>query len=331
MALGSTQPTAIANKLVDIVILDDEQPTYDKGDKKPQFTSISYFPDGKQIVGGSTYNSARRWDLQTGEEIKDAQVVCEREVWAVAVSSDSRWVIVGGGDRDRNDVGELKACEVETGMMKTFKGHSKIVSCIDVSVDNRLLASGSFDHMARIWDLSLNTGKLVAGPFECAGIVGAVRFSQDSKKLAIKSSVHGRCLEWGNTVAVSTLLVDSPVFCTTNDRSIVAAFRFEDDSEDPTKIYEFDSSLIRETVGAPFEHAQTITGLALSFDCALLASASFYYNTIKLWAFKSRQLLASFDIHNPCTLILSPNSLQLAYTSFSTRDPHMRHSIQHHC
>jgi len=177
----------------------------------------------------------------------------------------------------------------------------------------------------------LNTGKLVAGPFECAGIVGAVRFSQDSKKLAIKSSVHGRCLEWGNTVAVSTLLVDSPVFWTTNDRSIVAAFRFEDDSEDPTKIYEFDSSLIRETVGAPFEHAQTITGLALSFDCALLASASFYYNTIKLWAFKSRQLLASFDIHNPRTLILSPNSLQLAYTSFSTRDPHMRHSIQHHC
>jgi len=37
----------------------------------------------------------------------------------------------------------------------------------------------------------LNTGKLVAGPFECAGIVGAVRFSQDSRKLAKKSGVHG--------------------------------------------------------------------------------------------------------------------------------------------
>ena len=83
-----------------------------------------------------------------------------------------------------------------------------------------------------------------------------------------------------------------------------------------TKIYEFDSSLMRETVGAPFEHAQTITGLALSFDCALLASASFYHNTIKLWAFESCQLLASFDVDNPRTLILSPNSLQLAYTSF---------------
>jgi len=149
MALGSTQPIAIANKLVDVVTVDGEQPTGDKGEKKPQFTSISYFPDGKQMIGGSTYNSARRWDLQTGEEIKNAQVICEREVWAVAVSSDSRWVIVGGRDRDRNDVGELKACEVETGMMQTFEGHSRIVSCIDVSVDNRLLASGSFDHTAR--------------------------------------------------------------------------------------------------------------------------------------------------------------------------------------
>ncbi|KAG1877379.1 hypothetical protein F4604DRAFT_1954710 [Suillus subluteus] len=38
-----------------------------------------------------------------------------------------------------------------------------------------------------------------------------------------------------------------------------------------------------------------IGGLALSFDDALLASASSRDGTIKLWAFESRQLLASFD------------------------------------
>jgi len=173
--------------------LDNEQPTNDKGEKKHMFTSISYFPDGKQMIGGSTDNSARRWDLQTGREIRDAQVVCDREVYAVAVSRDSRWIITGGGDRDRNDLGELKACEVETRTMKTFKGHSRIVSSIDISMDNKLLASGSFDRTTRIWDL--NTGKLVAGPFECADMVGAVRFSQDSKKLALKSGYIERCLE----------------------------------------------------------------------------------------------------------------------------------------
>jgi WD40 repeat protein len=83
------------------------------------------------------------------------------------------------------------------------------------------------------------------------------------------------------------------VFWTTKDRSIVAAFGIEDDSEDPGKIYEFDLST--ETVGAPFEHAGAISGLAFSFSCALLASAS-GNKTTKLWAFESHQLLASFDV-----------------------------------
>jgi len=323
MAPRSTRPAATAKILVDVMTLDGQQPTNDIWEKMPYLRSISYFPNGEEMIAGSTDNSARRWDLQTGREIGDARVVCEREVRAVAVSSDSRWVITGGGDRDHNDSGELKACEVETGMMKTFEGHSDIVTCIDVSVDNNLLASGSFDHTARIWDL--NTGKLMAGPFECVNSwVGSVRFSHDSKKLAVKSGVES-CLEvWD--IREQTLdrrlgkrrsggvFFDVPVFWTAKDRSIVAAFSFGDDFEEHRTICEFDASTL-ETVGAPFEHAQTITGLALSFDCVLLASAS-QDNTIKLWAFESRQLLVSFDVHKPRILILSPNSRQLAYTTY---------------
>jgi len=99
--------------------------------------------------------------------------------------------------------------------------------------------------------------------------VSAVRFSQDSKKLAVKSGVHGRCLEVWDIQEQKLdrevgkggggLLLDSPVFWTTKDRSIVAAIRFEDDLEDPGKIYEFDASTL-ETVGAPFEgHSGEIT------------------------------------------------------------------------
>ncbi|KIK34475.1 hypothetical protein CY34DRAFT_66985, partial [Suillus luteus UH-Slu-Lm8-n1] len=76
-------------------------------------------------------------------------------------------------------------------------------------------------------------------------------------------------------------------------------------------VYEFDASTL-ETVGTPFKgHTEHVTALVLSFDNALLASAS-WDNTIKLWAFESRQLLASFDVQNPWTLVLSPNSHQLA-------------------
>jgi WD40 repeat protein len=105
------------------------------------------------------------------------------------------------------------------------------------------------------------------------------------------------------------------VFWTTNDKSIVAAFTFTSLPGDIARtIYEFDASTL-DTVGVPFEgHTKVVTSLALSFDCALLASAS-YDNTIKLWAFESRQLLASFDIQHPETLILSPDLRHLAYTT----------------
>jgi WD40 repeat protein len=90
-------------------------------------------------------------------------------------------------------------------------------------------------------------------------------------------------------------------------------------------IYEFDASTL-ETVGTPFEgHTMRVTGLALSFDGALLASASPYDNTIKLWAFESRELLASFDVQNPSNLILSPDSHKLAYTTYT--DTYKDHRI----
>jgi WD40 repeat protein len=66
-------------------------------------------------------------------------------------------------------------------------------------------------------------------------------------------------------------------------------------------------ALTMESVGAPFEDTNHIDSLALSLDCALLASAS--SDGIKLWAFESRQLLASFDIHySVYDITFSPNS-----------------------
>ncbi|KAJ8590835.1 hypothetical protein M405DRAFT_815408, partial [Rhizopogon salebrosus TDB-379] len=79
-------------------------------------------------------------------------------------------------------------------------------------------------------------------------------------------------------------------------------------------IHELDA-LTLKSVGAPFEDTHTISSLALSFDCALLASVS--RDGIKLWAFQSRQLLASFDVHyGVCDITFSLNSRQLAYSEF---------------
>ncbi|KAG1794671.1 WD40-repeat-containing domain protein [Suillus plorans] len=282
--------------------------------------SISYCPDGQQMISGSDDKTVRQWDMKAGKEIKEARGVCEGRVWAVAISRDGRWIVTGGGDWNS---AQLKACEIGTGIVKTFEGHSERINCIDISMDNTLLASGSEDKTTRIWNLE--TGKLVAGPFESLIWVGAIRLSTNSKKLAVTSNV-GRSFEvWDIQsqkldVRVGEYEVggtSAPIFWTNNNENFMAALNFTTD-DDASAIYEFDASTL-ETVGAPFEgHTKDVTGLALSFYHALLVSASFD-NTIKLWDYESRQLLASFNVQNPRALILSPDSRQLAYTT-NTKD-----------
>jgi hypothetical protein len=243
----------------------------------------------------------------------------------VGVSRDGRWVVTAGW--------VLKVSEVETGIVRTFN-EGNCTFCLDISADSKLVAVGSFDSEVQIW--SLDTGKLVAGPFKlcCSDdrdFPGALRFSEDSKKLAVLS-FWGKCLQVSDVQAqkldVTTkkfLTPDHfsatwtpPIFWTTKDKSIIAAPSFTLDSgiRKPTTIYEFDASTL-QTVGDPFEgHADFITGLALSSDCVLLASAS-WDSTINLWSFESRQLLASFDVQIHRSLIFSPDSCQLAYTTWN--------------
>ena len=59
--------------------------------------------------------------MQADKEIEEARVVCEQKVVRVAVSRDSRWIIAAC-------VKELKACEVKTGVVKTFKDNSLSIS-----------------------------------------------------------------------------------------------------------------------------------------------------------------------------------------------------------
>jgi hypothetical protein len=288
---------------------------------------ISYFPDGKQMISGSWDKTIRRWDLREGKEIKEAREVCEERISAVGVSRDGRWVVTAVR-------GVLKVSEVETGIVRTFHdGFSTWIDCIDISADSMLVAVGSMDSQVRIW--SLDTGKLVAGPFKSRygddrDHLGVFRFSEDSKKLAVMS-IWGKCLQvWDvqaqklDPVTTKEFLTPNdfsatqtpPIFWTTKDKSIIASpgFAYDSGIRKPTTIYEFDASTL-QTVGDPFEgHTSTICGLALSSDCVLLASAS-YDSTINLWSFKSRQLLASFDVPIYRSLIFSPDSCQLAYTS----------------
>jgi WD40 repeat protein len=329
MASISTRSTGTRKMIVGMTLVGHERSFYYMdGERKetPWGPAIAYFPDGQKMLSGSGDKTTRLWDLHAGTEIEEARVVGEQEVDVVAVSSDGRWVVTAGV---LGGVHKVKANEVKTGSVKIFEDHSLGIACIDISMDSKLLASGSLDGTARIW--SLETGELVASPFHSVafpGPVATVRFSHDSRKLAIMSQSYLEVWDIQAQKLVNKvgkrgdpLLLPVPVFWTTKDRTIVAAFCFTDD-DGPATIYEFDSSTL-ETVGTSFEgHAESVSGLALSNDSTLLASAS-YGRAIKLWAFESRQLLASFDVTAARCLVLSPDSRKLAYTTFN--DSHKIH------
>ncbi|KAG2070937.1 YVTN repeat-like/Quino protein amine dehydrogenase [Suillus decipiens] len=311
MASSSTRP---------IVTLEGHEPYvihYPEGKhhEYKNVSSISYFPDGKQMISGSGDKTIRRWNLRDGKEIEKARGVCENRINAVGVSRDGRWVVAAGW--------QLKVSEVETGIVRTFN-EGDWIDCIDISADSTLLASAHF-RTVRIWNL--NTGEIVAGPFNLddhnVGHI-SLRFSEDSRKLAVMSYWKPYVLQvWDvqtqklvvqkSTPDILPMHLTVPVFWTTKDKSIVTAFTFT--RYFPTTIYEFDASTLK-TVGAPFKgDTDFITNLALSHDSVLLASSSF--DAIKLWAFQSRQLLASFDVtFQILSLVLSPDSRQLAYTNW---------------
>jgi WD40 repeat protein len=328
MASTSTQPVATADKsiLTPFMTLEGHEPwnnsTSDGKNQELKFISyISYFPDGKQMTSGSRDKTIRRWDLRKGKEIeKDRQVY--EGVREVGVSKDGRWIVIAGEKG-------IKVSEVETGIVRTFHEDSWIY-CIDISADSTLLAVGTFDG---VWVWNLDTGELVAGPFDiCDNFPKVLRFSEDSRKLAVSSSFHSneRLQVWdvqtqklnvqkSNPFVINIGAAKVPIFWTTKDKSIVHVAAVNS-TDFPTNIYEYDVSTLK-TVGAPFKHTSSIWGSAFSSDCGLLASSS--NPTINLWAFESRQLLASFDVESPFTLVLSPDSRQLAYTSFHDAKIHI--------
>ncbi|KAG1778447.1 hypothetical protein EV702DRAFT_1196436 [Suillus placidus] len=296
MACSSTQPGAAENKsiLTPVTTLEGHEPwkiSMQNGEhhEVKRVSCISYFPDGKEMISGSGDKTIRRWDLREGKEIKEAREVCDDLVEAVGVSRDGRWVVTADGRK-------LKVSEVETGIVRTFH-EGDWINCIDISADStQLLAGGSIDCTARIWNL--DTGELVAGPLKFrddypGGL--ALRFSADSRKLGVLSNWE-QCLQvWDVQAQKLDVQKSTPgnhagfnlaVFWTTKNKSIVAPFTFTDD---PVRtIYEFDASTLK-----------TLPMIPLSSGPSSLVSSS---------------LPSTSNFPSPSS---SPDSRQLAYTTWN--------------
>ena len=125
-------------------------------------TALALSSDDKTLFTGSKDNSLLRFDIETGQKAvlkrrwsRDLDVgkqSSEGEVLAVAVTTDSRYVVCGGRDNVIRIFDER--CKAESAEVQVFKGHSGAVTGLAFKYDSYALYSTSLDRCVKHWDLT---------------------------------------------------------------------------------------------------------------------------------------------------------------------------------
>ncbi|HVD99914.1 MAG TPA: caspase family protein [Cytophagaceae bacterium] len=123
-----------------------------KGHKEPLF-DVKISPDGNSIVTVSWDASMIVWNLETGEKTSYTDFR-EYSAYTVAFSPDGLYLVTGR----LNKMLELREPDSKE-IVRTFIGHTDVISSIDFGPEKYKMLSASWDGTARIWDIS--TGMMV--------------------------------------------------------------------------------------------------------------------------------------------------------------------------
>ena len=164
------------------------------------FNSVDFSPDGGTAVLASSEDKVvRTWNVSAAAGATNAAAKTDTteplldfnklggEVWAASFAPDGRHLLtIGGNDAELWDLGTRRA-------VIRYSPHGAVASAA-VSPDGKLIATGSWDHSAKIWDISTGHAihKLDGGH---AGYINSVEFSPDGKQL-LTASDDGTARLW---------------------------------------------------------------------------------------------------------------------------------------
>ncbi len=157
-------------------------------------SGVLFFPDGRRLLTTAGDNTVRIWDISGGTEVAGFEVV-DFEVehmglgGAVALSSDGRWILTGGGRIDtegRYEVWMAKLWDAETHeLVHTLKGHKTEVTAVAISPDTRTLFTGDWNGRCVLWDRE--TGKEIERFYD-EDKINVATFLPDGKRVLTASN-----------------------------------------------------------------------------------------------------------------------------------------------
>ncbi len=159
--------------------------------------SVSYCPDGTEVISGWGDFVIRVWSVINGDLIR-IYTGHENMVTAIAFSPDSVHFASGSND---NSVRIWNF--IERRMKYTLMGHIEFVNCLAFSPDGRFLASGSIDRTVQIW--KVDTGEHLLTLYDTTRVF-SVAYSPDGRYLASAVGMKVRIWDPSNGEALLTLL-----------------------------------------------------------------------------------------------------------------------------
>ena len=145
---GKTIASASQDRTLRLSSLDGNMSYILKGDGT-SINSVTFSPDGKNIVAGTDGGIVKLWNLERKETPKSFKGHSDH-VSSVAFSPDGKTIASGSFDKT------IKLWNLEGKELQTFKGHTSQVYSVAYSPDGKTLASSSADQTVILWNLDLD-------------------------------------------------------------------------------------------------------------------------------------------------------------------------------